>query len=178
MVWLISDLHFDHENIIRYCNRPFANAEEMNRVLLENWNSTILVGDEVYFLGDMSFGRGSRPPSFWLGKLNGKVYFVKGNHDREKIAMKQSEFLEYSGRKFLLIHDPANKPVNWEGWTIHGHVHNHDLEKYPFINGEKKTINVSAELVGYKPVSLEFICNLPLNRVKYMETATSKSVSW
>ena len=56
-VWLISDTLFDHENIIRYCNRPFRSVEEMNSVMLRNWNRTVRPEDLVYFLGDMSFGR-------------------------------------------------------------------------------------------------------------------------
>ncbi len=174
--WLISDLHFDHENIIRYCNRPFVNATEMNEILLNNWNNLVLPQDEVYFLGDMAFGRGSRPPSFWLSKLHGQIHFIRGNHDREKINAKESDILEYGNRQFLLIHDPEKKPTKWQGWTIHGHKHNNDLKNYPFINGEKKTINVSAELVNYQPLDLDFLINLNLDRIKYMETiARSRS---
>lgn len=176
--WLISDLHFDHANIIRYCSRPFANAEEMNKVLLGNWNNAVMPNDEVYFLGDMAFGRGSRPPSFWLAKLNGKVHFIKGNHDREKIVTKQSEVLDYNGQKFLLIHDPEKKPAKWKGWIIHGHKHNNDLKNYPFVNGEKKTINVSAELVNYKPLDIDFLCDLELDKIKCMETKNSKPIFW
>ena len=140
--WLISDLHFDHTNIIHYCSRPFANAEEMNKVLLNNWNGLVSPDDEAYFLGDMTFGRGSRPPSFWLSQLHGNIHYIRGNHDQEKIMTKDKEYLEHASRKFLLIHDPEKKPGSWKGWTIHGHKHNNDLKNYPFINGERKTITL------------------------------------
>lgn len=32
----ISDLHFGHENIIAFDNRPFQNAQEMNEALIRN----------------------------------------------------------------------------------------------------------------------------------------------
>ena len=65
-VWLISDTHFDHTNIIRYCNRPFRSTKEMNNVVLRNWHKTVASGDVVYFLGDLVFGRESRAPRWWI----------------------------------------------------------------------------------------------------------------
>ncbi|MBA7660055.1 hypothetical protein ES703_68054 [subsurface metagenome] len=146
MVFFISDLHFNHKNIIRYCRRPFASVEEMNRTLIANWNSVVGKDDFVFFLGDLTFGR----PSPWLRMLNGTIVIIKGSHDRYGLRS-----VYYDG--FLLIHDPAFVPSSWPGWTIHGHMHNNDTANYPFFNRERKTINVSVELVNYTPVSLEKI---------------------
>jgi 2'-5' RNA ligase len=80
-VFLISDTHFDHTNIIRYCNRPFKSTSEMNHVIISNWNKTIRKKDIVFFLGDLRFGRGSRETDYWLKRLNGRIYFLNGNHE-------------------------------------------------------------------------------------------------
>lgn len=40
-IFFTSDTHFNHSSIIRHCNRPFADVEQMNKVLIENWNSVI-----------------------------------------------------------------------------------------------------------------------------------------
>jgi calcineurin-like phosphoesterase family protein len=64
---------------------------------------------------------------------------------------------EYENLKFLLIHDPADAPPAFDGWIIHGHHHNNDLLHYPFMNFIQRRINVSAEVIGYKPVSLHEI---------------------
>ena len=48
----------------------------------------------------------------------------------------------------------------FDGWVIHGHVHNKELAKYPFFNPDKRTVNVSAEMIGYRPISLDEIHTL------------------
>ena len=53
MIYFTSDMHLGHEAIIRMQNRPFENAEEMNRILIENYNSVVQKNDTVYFLGDI-----------------------------------------------------------------------------------------------------------------------------
>jgi calcineurin-like phosphoesterase family protein len=56
-IWFTSDTHFSHNNIIRYCNRPFSNVEEMDEVLINNWNNKVKQNDDVYHLGDIIFSR-------------------------------------------------------------------------------------------------------------------------
>lgn len=156
-IFFISDLHLDHANIIRYCARPFIDVNEMNRVLVNNWNSTVGPNDTVYFLGDMSYGRNSHTADYWCKRLNGEITFIRGNHDRIKRQTKYKEILEYNGIKFVLVHDPKDAHIDWNGWVIHGDKHNNDLRNYPFINNERRTINVSAEVIGYRPVSIDDI---------------------
>lgn len=55
MIYYISDLHFGHGNIIKLCGRPFQDLEEMNNVLINNWNSKVTNGDKVYIIGDLFF---------------------------------------------------------------------------------------------------------------------------
>ncbi|MCD6371398.1 MAG: hypothetical protein J7L39_01645 [Candidatus Aenigmarchaeota archaeon] len=149
-MYLISDLHLDHENIIKYCARPFVTVKEMNEVLVNNWNRTIGENSKVYFLGDMSVKRGKT--KYWISKLNGEINIVKGNHD---IQGNENLVLEYKGEKFLLTHDPDPWLGKFEGWIIHGHKHNNNLLEYPFINPFRKTVNVSVEVIGYKPIELK-----------------------
>ena len=150
MIFVTADLHLDHKNIIKYCTRPFTSVDEMNLTLLANWNSIVKKNDTVFVVGDFAM----KNAKYWLAKLNGKKFIIQGNHD--KLAnFKRSELI-YKGEKFLLVHRPTERN-GWDGWTIHGHVHNNFLSEYPFINPEKKTINVGVELTGYMPVSLEFL---------------------
>lgn len=174
-VYLCSDLHLDHSNIIHYCARPFlsSNVQEMNTVLVNNWNHCVQDSNTVYFLGDLTFGRGARPAEYWLSKLRGKIQFIRGNHEECVRDSREFAILNHEDHRFLLVHDPKRRSDQWDGWVIHGHVHNNDMKNYPFINGEKKTINVSAELTNYRPVSLDYILSLNLDTIQRMDTIDS-----
>jgi calcineurin-like phosphoesterase family protein len=79
MIYFSSDHHFWHTNIIRFCNRPYASIEEMNEMLILNWNNTVKPDDIVYYLGDFSLA--TRPVETVTPRLNGKKFLVPGNHD-------------------------------------------------------------------------------------------------
>ena len=78
-----SDPHFYHTNIIKHCNRPFANAEEMNAELIKRWNSKVKPGDRIFVMGDLFFGpvRSREQVEGILKQLNGNIVLIKGNHD-------------------------------------------------------------------------------------------------
>ena len=162
-VYLISDLHFDHANIIRFCDRPFPNTEIMNNVMVKNWTDTVKFNDKVFFLGDMTHGRGRRPIDFWLPKLTGNIFFIRGNHDTDIITKAKviptNYGIRYKGREFLLAHDPY-RPDGFDGWLIHGDKHNNDLDRYSLVNPARKTSNISAEVIDYTPLSLDRLIEL------------------
>ena len=162
-IHVFSDAHFDHGNIIRYCSRPFDSARQMNQELLGNWNHTVKENGIVYYLGDMTFGRNRHPVDYWLGKLSGEIFYIRGNHDADAITratiLPNSYGVKYGNYKFLLMHSP-HRPFGYDGWIIHGDKHNNDLKDYPFINQKNKTVNVCAEVVGYTPLNLDTLIPL------------------
>jgi calcineurin-like phosphoesterase family protein len=98
-------------------------------------------------------------------KLKGNITFIEGNHDDPELGAVRSAILDYGGFHFLLIHDPAKTPGTFDGWVIHGHHHNNNLPRYPFIDFLNRRVNVSAEAIGYIPVNLNTICNLIRERI-------------
>jgi calcineurin-like phosphoesterase family protein len=175
--YLIGDTHFDHEKIILYCKRPFLTVEEMNKVMLDNWNTTVDDDDYVLFLGDLVFGKGSRPAEYWLAQLKGDIIFFRGSHDSSsKIHYTRSWIIEILGREFLFLHDPYYIPLGWNKWVVHGHHHNNYPSKFPLINGVRKTINVGVELINYKPILLEELINEDLDRIKHRTDLFSSPV--
>jgi len=154
--FLISDTHFDHANIIRYTNRPFSDVHSMNRALIQNWNSVVGLGDRVFFLGDLTYGRQHKPVSYWLHRLNGRKTMVKGSHDKEVHHTVDNLVVDCHGIKFYLVHDPSDIPDEWEGWKIFGHIHN----KGDFIDFKQKRINVSVEQINYTPINFNWVTDL------------------
>lgn len=78
--WFTADTHAGHSNIIRYTGRPFKDAEEMDRCLIERWNSVVGPEDIVYHLGDLSLNGWQLVEKF-VWRLNGVIKLVPGNHD-------------------------------------------------------------------------------------------------
>jgi calcineurin-like phosphoesterase family protein len=76
--WYTADLHLGHTNIIKYCNRPFGSTDDMDSVIINNWNSRVKIGDVVYHVGDFCF----KTPEQYIGRLNGKITLIRGSHDK------------------------------------------------------------------------------------------------
>lgn len=79
-IFFTSDTHFGHKNIIKYCDRPFKDVNEMDESLIMNWNNTVPLDGVVFHLGDLSFGNESYTTDI-INRLNGKIILVDGNHD-------------------------------------------------------------------------------------------------
>ena len=168
MLYFISDTHFNHLNIIKYCDRPFKNIEEMNETIINNWNKTVKENDEIYHLGDLALGR---KENFYnvAKRLNGKKYLIRGNHDRwsintyEKFGFKILKNAPIILEKFklLLSHTPTPDKQIPEGYiNLHGHIHNKSLydciEKYnPSMYTITRHINVSCDVTDFTPISIE-----------------------
>jgi len=177
-IFLISDTHFDHKNIIRFCRRPFRSRGHMNYALIKNWNNSIDKNDIVFFLGDMVYGRGSRHIDYWLRRLKGKIYFVNGNHEMKSRIVKfyYKLIIKYNNKKFLLVHDPKDIPSSWREWVICGHHHNNRIKDHPFINGRTKMINVGVELIGYSPLNINKLFDLDFEKIYFMKSINSRPI--
>lgn len=174
--YIISDLHLGHSNIIEYCNRPYDNATEMDTAIISNWNSVIDESDTVLFLGDLTLGPTDVALSY-LEQLNGQVIMLQGNHDRLKmedtssVQVLDSLIFTYKGIKFHAVHEPYNYTRTIPNqWLLHGHTHNNEIDSYPFFDPHDQSINVSVELIGYKPLSFDSIIQLIKEEDDIIET--------
>ncbi len=129
----IADMHFDHEAIIAYDNRPFDSAAEMNEALIARWNRVVSDDDLTYILGDFCAGDGARWREL-LSRLRGKKALILGNHDDPAAIESVRDLLEDAapyreitdnGRQVVLCHYPIPSFHNhYNGWRhLYGHVH-------------------------------------------------------
>lgn len=172
-VFAMGDFHFDHQNIIKYCNRKFYNFDEMNQYMLNKYNSVVKPDSTFIFMGDMTFGRDSRGAKYWLDKLAGTIIYLKGSHDHGitpqtknlKCLFLCDQLIVHTPKMNLLfIHEPE-RVKDWDGWVIHGHHHNNYPKEFPFFNYQMKRMNLSAELLDYTPISiLDILSNIDKNR--------------
>lgn len=144
-LFFTSDSHFNHLNIIKFCNRPFKDVEEMNEKLIENWNKVVPKDGIVFHLGDFALGGN------WndiINRLNGKIHLIVGNHDNKSMRqsyMDKFESVEYQmllkiGERYVYLnHYPflcyggTYRKDDDAVWQLYGHVHS-----YPDNTGKDK----------------------------------------
>lgn len=130
-IFYISDLHFGHKNILGYDGRPFFTVAEMDKALIDNWNSVVKNGDTVYVLGDVSWYNKEDQKNI-VNQLNGFKILIYGNHDYNSYHKDgfdaHYDYLEINdnGRKVVLCHYPiVSFNGMYRGWYhLYGHVHN------------------------------------------------------
>lgn len=157
--YFIADTHFNHENIIKYCDRPFEDVKQMGRKLISNWNSVVKDDDVVYILGD--FALADKPEIIWINRsLNGIKKLIIGNHDHlsikdyydcgfDRVYDKPILFNDF----YILSHEPQYVQNNGVYANIFGHVHNNPQ----FRDYSDRHFCCCVERIGYKPISFEEI---------------------
>jgi calcineurin-like phosphoesterase family protein len=183
--WYTSDLHFNHGNIIKYCERPFASMREMNQALVENWNSRVAPDEHVAVLGDFGFGS-LDSLSGLVSRLNGRLTLVRGNHDRKAANMTgvgfanvvDSMYVSIAGYAVSLTHYPP-KDVKRESGSyrerspevaadvVCAHGHTHSRER---VVG--RSIHVGVDAWDYRPVSAQEMAVL-VRRIQGVEAKTT-----
>ena len=182
-IFFISDTHFGHANMLKFLNydgtrmRPFDSVEELDELMIQNWNEMVKPGDKIYHLGDV-FYKSSNPEQI-MNRLNGDKVLIKGNHDRREAQWYLKYFRDVRGTfhiegNYLLSHFPVHPDSKGRFVrNLHGHVHNQLVMKKQsiiacFENGDKEVTgkelvpdlwyrNCCVERNNYAPVPFEVI---------------------
>lgn len=181
-IFFTSDYHINHFNIIKYCNRPFKNVDEMNEEIIARHNAVVKKDDTVYNLGDFIFNIDNEKGI--VRRLNGKQILIYGNHDsihpaNKRFKDKDQQFkihiragwtevaiektLTLKGGKVVRLHHMPYR--NEEDVKERHHLHRLKDDAVPLLHGhvhtEYKTsltkrgtvmINVGVDVWGFTPV--------------------------
>lgn len=185
-IYFIADTHFGHEGVIRFSERPFDNVEEMDSVMMANWNARVQPDDEIYILGDFCWHGGHDVAIEVARLLNGRKYLIKGNHDWKYLEYPnyREQFVEIAdimevvqnGNRIVLCHYPMLE-YNGErrgGWHIHGHIHNRKEDTFHYLRNKERTLNAGAEITNYMPVTFEEL--VALNHVYKFKKKSDESL--
>lgn len=164
-----SDLHFGHRGMLKY-REGFSSLEEMEEVMIKNWNNTVSEDSDVFFLGDFAMTSSIERITNYRNRLNGRIHLLTGNHDSQnRFDREVIENLFESVDDMLTIHVGTSKddkqrvvlchyPIeDWNGKQadsihLHGHCHN------PFeVTIIKNRYNVCMEQIDYTPRKLNEI---------------------
>lgn len=166
MIFFSSDLHIGHENIIKYCNRPYKNVAEMNEAIVSNWNKKVSNSDLVYMLGDICMGN-LNDSIYQLSRMNGKMILIRGNHDKQ--ACKRADFMKQfhsthdylelkdGGDTFIMSHFPFaiwNKSHRGS-MALCGHSHGSYLPSHPKTKDAGKILDVGMDCHNCQPISID-----------------------
>jgi calcineurin-like phosphoesterase family protein len=166
-IYICSDLHFGHGNIIKYCNRPFSSKEDMDEKLVELFNEKVSDEDHVYHLGDFMFSRPKMNIFLELfERLPGKWHFILGNHDRHTLEkwkpqllthprieeIEHYKCLKYDGMFYILFHYEIK---HWDGehhGSHHFFGHSHSSSDRLYDSNSK---DVGIDATNYQLLTIE-----------------------
>lgn len=134
--WVTSDLHFGHENIMKYnpTYRQFNDVNHMNETMVKIWNETVSPDDLTYILGDVAFCKPSKAAEY-VQRLNGRKILIEGNHDNKLVenaefrncfeAIHKYREINHNGHKICMFHYPISEwnQCHRGSLMLHGHLH-------------------------------------------------------
>lgn len=175
-IWITSDQHFNHNNIIKYTGRTQfmskgelkkytkadgdevkirkikisdSSTEKMNEFMIKKWNDTVNSGDLVIHLGDFYLGSKTERIKF-RERLNGTIVLILGSHDGSKWRIAKDGFIvspkELIMGDLIFTHKPMEEVPDGK-WNVHGHIHQKETSG--------RRINLSVEQTDYKPVNIK-----------------------
>jgi calcineurin-like phosphoesterase family protein len=168
VIFFTSDIHFNHTNIIKFCDRPFKNIEQMNERIIQNINARCSAEDTLYHIGDFMFRGGHQggklSAAYFENQINPKIVHILGNHDRNNRLKNNIRYAEiwFANRRWVLQHKPPEEtqlrifPTQAGEAEVYLVGHVHTSWKYKWIEG-RLVINVGIDVWNMFPVTQQEI---------------------
>ena len=183
-VWVTSDWHINHRNILDYCHRPWKTLDEMHSGLIANYNKKVNPGDNVYFLGDIIFGKKKLLPDIMnevFSQLNGQKFLIKGNHDyyckeewfskhfvwiRDYYELRVLDAEAPNGKwqKFIMCHYPIYSWNEMANGSICLSGHAHGSTDQTNLQTRRIDVGIDAMYSDHSPINVNTILGIMKNR--------------
>lgn len=158
MYWFTADEHYLHANIIKYCNRPFANVEEMNAEIIKRHNSIVQINDVTIHAGDFCWKK--LHAKNFIKQLNGNHIFLRGSHDRWLPNNAKYLWENRIENQFIVVCHYAMRVwprSHYNSWQLYGHSHGR-------LNSTGKQWDIGVDNNDFYPLSFEQIKKIMLYR--------------
>lgn len=162
MIYYTGDEHYwhPHGNIIKYCNRPHPNIEEMNEDIISKSNSRVKKGDIVIHDGDFALCSREKAQEI-IRRLNGEHIFLIGDHDHWLGGRKRWDIRQFKiqGNHVIVCHYCLRTwpRSHYNSWHLFAHSHG-KLEPIG------KSHDVGVDNNNFYPVSEEEIIEIMKSR--------------
>lgn len=183
-LYFTSDTHFGHENILKFCKRPFSTVEEMDAELIRRWNETVPEDGIVFHLGDFCYG-GTAAWNHYAKQLNGHKYLILGNHDIKNARNNSVQKFDYVAQQMCIIVDGQSIILNHNPflcyggsyrnvWQLFGHVHSGPFSDTGLDIPRLKMLfplqyDVGVDNNDFKPISFLHVKEIIENQIKSAE---------
>ena len=150
MLYLITDTHLGHQNMLKSCGRP----ARFTNLILDSCRKMVRSNDMLIHLGDVAW---NEEELMRFMKLPGHKVLVRGNHDKKSTAyymdagfalVVDSMTMTLQGIRMLFLH--ASLYGHTADINIHGHQH--DLHYEDVFH---RYWPLALEHMGYKPLPLD-----------------------
>jgi calcineurin-like phosphoesterase family protein len=153
-VYFTSDHHFGHSGARSLYRRPFASVAEMDRQMIDRWNSVIKPDDEVWHLGDFAVRQPPARVMSLLSELHGRKHLVTGNNDDAGVtecagwnSVRAYAEVTVDGMSFVLCHYPFRTWRNMGKGAINLHGHSHGR-----LKPQPRQVDVGVDVWDFQPV--------------------------
>lgn len=198
MQFFTSDTHFFHADLLGdndFAPRPFANVDDMNQTIIDNWNARVAPTDTVYHLGDIALYftkpavKSDEAVGDVLSQLNGHLELIKGNHDsralfkylaaHNPIDHGQPKFrfhdvgvlIKYDHRQYYMTHYPMMLGIVNQIINLHGHIHHYAVPV-------KENINVGVDTPEQRYLAQTVPFGTPFSTSEIEEMVTGKALEF
>jgi len=146
-----ADEHYGHENIIKYCNRPFVSIEEMDATIIQNHNNVVTKNDTVIHVGDFTMRKKYDQAQQYIKQLNGNHVFIEGSHDYWLNGRAKQIWQKRINKCYVVACHYAMRVwprSHYNTWLVYGHSHGN-------LPPEGKSWDVGVDNNNFTPVSFE-----------------------